>query len=103
MQRRPDIGLATRRLDWVPTVALEEGLRTTIGYFRQTLGSVAPLPDVGLHAPAPAFRLHPASPLPADIAPSRFIPVVPGHRPATISTHRAADDDTPPAAFGPHS
>jgi UDP-glucuronate decarboxylase len=33
MQRCPDIGLAKRLLDWVPTVALDEGLGRTIAYF----------------------------------------------------------------------
>jgi UDP-glucuronate decarboxylase len=100
MQRRPDIGLAARRLDWVPTVMLDEGLRATIGYFRQTLGSVAPLPELGVHAPAAASRPHAASPLPADIAPSRLIPVVPDYRPPTISMHRAADDAPRPHSRG---
>jgi UDP-glucuronate decarboxylase len=34
-QRRPDISLAKRELDWSPGVALREGLEQTIGYFRQ--------------------------------------------------------------------
>ncbi len=34
-QRRPDISLARRELDWAPRVALREGLEQTIGYFRQ--------------------------------------------------------------------
>jgi UDP-glucuronate decarboxylase len=34
-QRRPDIGLAKRELDWAPGVALREGLGQTINYFRQ--------------------------------------------------------------------
>lgn len=33
IQRRPDIDLARRLLDWEPAVALEEGLRRTIDYF----------------------------------------------------------------------
>ena len=33
-QRRPDITLAQKHLDWAPTVPLEEGLRRTIAYFR---------------------------------------------------------------------
>jgi UDP-glucuronate decarboxylase len=33
-QRRPDIELARTRLDWEPTVALEDGLKRTIDYFR---------------------------------------------------------------------
>jgi len=32
-QRKPDIGLAQRTLDWKPTIELDEGLRHTIGYF----------------------------------------------------------------------
>ncbi len=33
-QRRPDITLARTRLDWEPTVPLEDGLRKTIEWFR---------------------------------------------------------------------
>ncbi len=33
-QRRPDITLAQKHLDWQPTVPLEEGLRRTIDYFK---------------------------------------------------------------------
>jgi UDP-glucuronate decarboxylase len=36
-QRRPDIGLAKARLDWQPSVPLEEGLSRTIAYFRTLL------------------------------------------------------------------
>ena len=32
-QRRPDISLAKAKLDWQPTVQLEEGLKKTIAYF----------------------------------------------------------------------
>jgi len=32
-QRQPDISLARRVLDWQPNVALDEGLKKTIGYF----------------------------------------------------------------------
>jgi UDP-glucuronate decarboxylase len=32
-QRQPDIALATKHLDWKPTVPLQEGLRHTIAYF----------------------------------------------------------------------
>ncbi|OGR34256.1 MAG: NAD-dependent dehydratase [Desulfuromonadales bacterium GWD2_61_12] len=35
-QRQPDITLARQTLGWEPTVALEEGLRRTIAYFRGT-------------------------------------------------------------------
>lgn len=33
-QRRPDISFAKEALDWEPNVALEEGLKKTIDYFR---------------------------------------------------------------------
>jgi len=33
-QRQPDISLAKRQLDWSPKVALEDGLKETIAYFR---------------------------------------------------------------------
>lgn len=36
-QRQPDIGLAQTRLDWTPRVALEDGLKETIAYFRKLL------------------------------------------------------------------
>ena len=36
-QRRPDITLARAKLDWEPTIALEQGLERTIAYFRATL------------------------------------------------------------------
>ena len=36
-QRRPDIGLAKARLDWQPSVPLEEGLSRTIAYFKTLL------------------------------------------------------------------
>ena len=36
-QRRPDISFAKSTLDWQPKVALEDGLKTTIDYFRRTL------------------------------------------------------------------
>ncbi len=32
-QRKPDITLAKKHLDWEPTIALEEGLKETIDYF----------------------------------------------------------------------
>jgi len=34
MQRKPDITLAKAKLDWQPTIALENGLDKTIDYFR---------------------------------------------------------------------
>jgi len=39
MQRQPDIRLAKDKLGWEPRVALEDGLKETIGYFRRTLGA----------------------------------------------------------------
>lgn len=36
-QRRPDITLAKEVLEWVPKVALDEGLQRAIGYFRTVL------------------------------------------------------------------
>jgi UDP-glucuronate decarboxylase len=36
-QRRPDISLAMTQLGWKPRVALEEGLKPTIGYFMERL------------------------------------------------------------------
>ena len=39
-QRRPDISLARRVLDWQPRIELEEGLAHTVDYFRRTLHGV---------------------------------------------------------------
>ena len=36
-QRRPDITLAREKLDWSPGVALEDGLKATIHYFKTLL------------------------------------------------------------------
>ncbi|WP_435770473.1 UDP-glucuronic acid decarboxylase family protein [Nocardioides sp. SYSU DS0651] len=36
-QRQPDISLARKELGWEPTVALEDGLKETIDYFRHRL------------------------------------------------------------------
>lgn len=36
-QRRPDITLAQKELNWSPTVKLEEGLKRTVAYFEQVL------------------------------------------------------------------
>lgn len=38
-QRQPDITLAKGKLDWVPAVALEDGLKETIAYFRGLLNT----------------------------------------------------------------
>jgi dTDP-glucose 4,6-dehydratase len=38
-QRQPDIARARERLGWEPKVTLEEGLRATIAYFRDVVGS----------------------------------------------------------------
>jgi UDP-glucuronate decarboxylase len=38
-QRRPDISLAKNKLDWEPKVALGDGLKMTIDYFRKVLSS----------------------------------------------------------------
>jgi UDP-glucuronate decarboxylase len=37
-QRKPDIGLAKQVMGWEPKVALEDGLRETVAYFRGLLG-----------------------------------------------------------------
>jgi UDP-glucuronate decarboxylase len=37
MQRKPDIAQARKLLEWSPTVDLDDGLRRTIGYFRELL------------------------------------------------------------------
>ncbi len=39
VQRQPDIALARSLLDWQPKVALEDGLKETIAYFRRLLAS----------------------------------------------------------------
>ena len=39
-QRQPDISLAARKLDWRPTVELDEGLARTIEYFEQLLPTI---------------------------------------------------------------
>ena len=41
-QRRPDITLAKKLLDWQPTIQLEEGLRKTIAYFDGLLSGKRP-------------------------------------------------------------
>jgi UDP-glucuronate decarboxylase len=41
VQRQPDITLAREKLDWQPTVSLDEGLGHTIGYFKSLLNREA--------------------------------------------------------------
>ncbi len=41
MQRKPDISLAHRKLDWQPKVALRDGLRQTIEYFEALLSKAS--------------------------------------------------------------
>jgi UDP-glucuronate decarboxylase len=41
-QRRPDISLAATQLGWQPRVALEQGLKPTIGYFIERLADDQP-------------------------------------------------------------
>jgi UDP-glucuronate decarboxylase len=41
-QRKPDIALAQRHLDWRPRTPLDDGLRETIAYFRQLPGVAGP-------------------------------------------------------------
>lgn len=36
-QRKPDISLAKKELDWVPTIPLAEGLKKTIAYFKEII------------------------------------------------------------------
>jgi UDP-glucuronate decarboxylase len=38
VQRQPDIGLAKSKLDWMPEVELQEGLKETIRYFQTAIG-----------------------------------------------------------------
>ncbi len=37
VRRKPDVSLALRMLGWVPTVRLDDGIRSTIHYFREQL------------------------------------------------------------------
>jgi UDP-glucuronate decarboxylase len=41
MQRKPDISLAHKQLDWKPTIELDEGLFKTIEYFRKIMPSIS--------------------------------------------------------------
>ncbi len=38
VRRCPDISLAREKLNWAPTIPLEEGLKQTIAYFRRQIG-----------------------------------------------------------------
>ena len=38
MQRKPVIDLAKKELNWEPRIPLEDGLTTTIQYFKELLG-----------------------------------------------------------------
>lgn len=38
-QRQPDISLASKELDWIPKVHLEEGLERTIAFFKQKINA----------------------------------------------------------------
>jgi UDP-glucuronate decarboxylase len=44
-QRRPDISLANKHLDWTPKVQLQDGLKRTIDYFDQLLSGAAKFPS----------------------------------------------------------
>jgi UDP-glucuronate decarboxylase len=37
VQRRPDIALAKKKLDWEPQITLEKGLKQTVDYFNQAI------------------------------------------------------------------
>ncbi len=41
-QRRPDISKARQLLDWEPRVSLEEGLQSTLRYFREQFAATSP-------------------------------------------------------------
>ncbi len=49
-QRRPDITLAEKHLDWRPRVALADGLRQTITYFDRLMSNSAPTKMAGRKA-----------------------------------------------------
>jgi len=46
LQRKPDITMAMRELNWKPRVQLEEGLKKTIGYFDKLLSGFVNLSQV---------------------------------------------------------
>jgi UDP-glucuronate decarboxylase len=41
-QRRPDIGKARHLLGWEPSTSLEQGLRATVDYFRESIAAAQP-------------------------------------------------------------
>jgi len=41
-QRRPDIALAQKKLNWAPQIKLEDGLKATIEYFKEKLKNINP-------------------------------------------------------------
>jgi len=41
-QRRPDIALAQKKLNWAPQIKLEDGLKATIEYFKNKLKNINP-------------------------------------------------------------
>jgi len=45
-QRKPDISLAQEKLGWAPKVALEDGLKETIAYFKDAIEH----PDFATHS-----------------------------------------------------
>ena len=53
-QRQPDITLAKERLGWKPTVALRDGLKPTIAYFRSLIGQAEPRTLVKCGASSPS-------------------------------------------------
>jgi UDP-glucuronate decarboxylase len=42
LQRQPDISLATKALEWAPSIALEDGLVKTVEYFRAFIDPATP-------------------------------------------------------------
>ena len=73
-QRRPDIAQAQAKLGWEPKVALADGLKETIAYFRRTLDFTADLaPTTFLPAmpPDPQHRRRPGALMPRASPPGR--------------------------------
>ena len=62
-RRRPDIGLAMQNLSWAPTVALDDGLISTIAYFEQKLSKIKHLKNIGDHPPVGLIGLSDSLPL----------------------------------------